>query len=170
VDAVLPNHPTKNITLYVNKNTALHELVEEDIAHGIPFFRGLNVRDSTFFSHPLLPEFLGIYGSQIQTIYRSDTFGGVVPDEVAFYESLPNLTQLSTGWLGGYVPTWKMPALERLKLHTIGFEFSDRTEKINFDFLLNFPNLTHLRLPYMKIVEHVHQVLCALGPYFKKQN
>jgi hypothetical protein len=144
VDAVLPSHPTKALTLYVAEEKTLHELVEEDIAHGIPFFRGLTVRDSTFFSHPLLPKFLRIYGSQIQTVYRSDKVGGVGPYEVAFYKALPNLTQLSTGWLGDNVPAVKMPALERLKLHTIRFEVSDRTAKINFHFLLNFPNLTHL--------------------------
>jgi hypothetical protein len=170
VDAVLSSHPTKALTLYVKKNTALDELVNEEIPHRIPFFRRLNVRDSSLFSHPQILSFLRCYGTQIHTVYRYDNCDDVDPDEVAFYEALPNLTQLSTRWLGeNNVPAVKMPALERLKLHTIRSEFSDRTEKINFDFLLNFPNLTHLWLPYMSIVDHV-QVWGALGPYIKKQN
>jgi hypothetical protein len=169
VDAVLPSHPTKALTLYFNyfKKKTLDELMEEDIAHGIPFFRGLNLRNSSFFSHPRLPEFLALYGSQIYTVHGPDHCGEVGPDEVAFYEALPNLTQLSTRWLGdNNVPAVKMPALERLKLRS---EFSDWAAKINFHFLQNFSNLTHLWLPRLKIVEYL-QVWGALGSYFKKQN
>jgi hypothetical protein len=170
VDAVCSSHRTKALILFVDtEEKTLHELMEEEIAHGIPFCRGLNVRDSSFFSNPLIPEFLDIYGSQIHTLHGPDHWGDVHPDEVAFYEALPNLTQLSTRWLGEPVPAVKMPALERLKLHTIRSEFHDWTTKMNFDFLLNFPNLSHLWLPNMNLVEHV-QVLTALGPYFKKRN
>jgi hypothetical protein len=169
VDAVLPSHPTKALTLYVDDDTALHELIDEEITHGIPFFRGLNVRDSSFFSHPRIPKFLGIYGSQINTVHGPYCGDDVDRHEVAFYEALPNLTQLSTGWLGDKVPAVKMPALQRLKLHTIRSGSSNWTAKNNFDFLQNFPKLTHLWLPRMNIVEHV-QVWCAFGPYFKKRN
>jgi hypothetical protein len=172
VDAVLSSYPTKVLALYVDEDTALHELVEEEIAHGIPFFRGLNVSDSSFFSHPLLPEFLGIYGSQIHTVHGPEPIYcyDVVPDEVAFYEALPNLTQLSTHWLGDNVPAVKMPALERLELHSVRSQLSESVETVDFDFLLHFPNLTHLWLPrYMERVQHV-QVWGALGRYFNKRN
>jgi hypothetical protein len=169
VDAVLPSQKSKAITLYAKKNTDVDELMDEKISRGIPFFRGLNVKDSFFFSHPQIPSFLRSYGPQIHTVYSPKYYGDVDPKEVAFYEALPNLIQLSTRWLGDNVPAVKMPALERLQLHTIRSKSSDRTAKIDFDFLLNFRNLTHLWLPYMNLAEHV-QVLCALGPYFKKWN
>jgi hypothetical protein len=137
--------------------------MEEAIAHWIPFFRGLNVADSSFFSHPLLPEFLDIYGSQIRTVRGPD-----YPQDVAFFEALPNLTQLSTHWLGDNVPAVKMPALERLELFTLRSGLSESAGRIDFHFLQNFPNLTHLCLPYMNICEHV-TVLSALESYFKKQ-
>jgi hypothetical protein len=173
VDAVLPSHPTKSLTLYVNyneKNTAVDELVEDEIPHGIPFFRRLNVGNSSFFSHPLLPDFLRIYGSQIQTVSGPYyVVGGVDPKEVAFFETLPNLTQLSARWLGDNVPAVKMPALERLKLHTLRSVFSDLTAKINFHFLQNFSNLTHLWLPKISLNGYV-EVLIALRPYFAIRN
>jgi hypothetical protein len=176
VDAVLPSHPTKALTLYFNyeKRTHLNELMDDEISHVIPFFRRLNVSDSSFFSHPRIHEFLRIYGSQIHTVHGPDYWDDVDPDEVAFYEALPNLTQLSTHWLGdNNVPNGKMPALQRLELFTLRSELSDgsagRIDGIDFHFLLNFANLTHLLLPYMKRVEQV-QVLSALGPYFKKRN
>jgi hypothetical protein len=172
VDAVLPSHPTKALTLYVNyneKNTH-DELMDEEFAHGIPFFRRLNVGDSSFFWHPRIPEFLGIYGSQIHTLHGPDYWDDVDPDEVAFYEALPNLTQLSIRCLGdNNVPAVKMPALQRLKLHTLRSVFSDLTAKINFHFLQNFPNLTQLWLPRMSLNEIV-EVLIALGPYFAIRN
>jgi hypothetical protein len=170
VDAVLPSHPTKALTLFVKKNEkkTLHELVKEEIAHGIPFFRRLNVGDSSFFSHPLLPEFLRIYGSQIHTVHGPDYWHDVDPKEVVFYESLPNLTQLSTRWLGDNVPAVKMPALERLELHTIRSELSE--SGVDFDFLLNFPTLTHLWLPRYRVKVEPVQVWGALGRYFNKRN
>jgi hypothetical protein len=113
VDAVLPSHPTKALTKAVN------DLMDEAIAHWIPFFRGLNVKDSSFFSHPLLPEFLDIHGSQIHTVLGPDYWDDVDPKDVAFFEALPNLTQLSTHWLGDNVPAVNMPALERLELFTL---------------------------------------------------
>jgi hypothetical protein len=171
VDAVLRKQKSKALTLYVNynKKNALHELMEEETARGIPFFRGLNVGDSSssFFSHPHIPSFIRCYRSQLHTVHGPDHWGDLGPDEVAFYEALPNLTQLSTRWLGDNVPAVKMPALERLKLHSLRSELSKKG--VDFHFLLNFPNLTHLWLPRMKIDEHV-QVLCALGPYFKIKN
>jgi hypothetical protein len=169
VDAVLPSHPTKALTLYVNvdEKKTLHELMDEVIAHGIPFFRRLNVRNKSFFSHPRIPEFLGIYGSQIHTVHGPDCCGDVGSDEVAFYEALPNLTQLSTRWLGDNVPAVEMPALQRLQLFTLRSKLSEKA--VDFHFLLNSPNLTYLLLPYMNWVQHV-QVLSALGPYFNKQN
>jgi hypothetical protein len=171
MDAVLPSHPTKALTLYVNynKKKTLDELMEEETARGIPFFRSLNVGHSSFFSNPQIPSFLGSYGSQIHTVHGPCSLDHVHPKEVAFYEALPNLTQLSTRWLGDNFPNGKMPALERLKLHTLRSKYSDWTAKINFHFLLNFPNLTQLWLPRMKIVEYL-QVWGALGSYLKKQN
>jgi hypothetical protein len=103
VDAVMSKHPTKVFTLYVEESTALHELVDEEIAQGIPFFRALNIGDKYFCSRPLITEFLCIYGTQIRTVYGSNKRGDVVPDEVAFYEAKPNLTQLSTNWLEEHV-------------------------------------------------------------------
>jgi hypothetical protein len=172
VDAVLPSHPTKALTLYVDKNKkkTLHELMEDEIARGIPFFRRLNVRDSSFFSHPLTPSFLRIYSSQLHTVYHCYDGSDVAPEEVAFYEALPNLTQLSTNWLGDSVADGKLPALQRLQLHTEPSVLSKRAVgTIDFHFLLNFPNLTQLWLPYMRIIQEV-QVLSALGPYVKKWN
>jgi hypothetical protein len=170
VDAVLPSHPNKALTLYVNVGEkTLDELIEDEIADGIPFFRRLNVSDPSFFSHPRISEFLALYGSQINTVHNPYYCGDVDPKEVAFYEALPNLTQLSTRWLGDNVPAVKMPTLERLKLHTLRSEFRDRTAKINLAFLQNFPNLTHLWLPYINIVEYL-EVWGALGSYFKKRN
>jgi hypothetical protein len=168
VEAVLPRNPTKPLTLYVKKNT-LDELMEHEFPHGIPFFRGLTVGDTSFFSHPLVPKFLAIYGSQIQTVHGPEPGYrfGVVPDEVAFYEALPNLTQLTAGWLGGM--NGKMPALQRLKLHTLRPEFSNGKAKVNFDFLQNLPHLTHLWLPRYYSADQV-EVLRALGSYLKKQN
>jgi hypothetical protein len=171
VDAVLPSHPTKSLTLFVNKKynekNTLYELMEDEIAEGIPFFRRLNVGDPSFFSHPRIHEFLGIYGSQIHTVDAPKYCGDVDPKNVAFYSALPNLTQLSTRWLGDNVPAVTMPALQRLELFTLQSEL--REKAVDFHFLLNFSNLTHLLLPYMDSVEQI-QVWAALGPYFKKQN
>jgi hypothetical protein len=165
----MSKHPSKVFTLYVNKITEIHELVDEKFANGIPFFRGLKVHGSSFFSHPLIPEFLRIYGSQIDTVYGSKKRGDVVPEEVAFYHDLPNLTQLSTNWLGDDALYVKMPALERLQLLTVPSALSERAEKINFDFLLNFPNLRLLWLSYVKPDDYL-EVLSALGPYLAVRN
>jgi hypothetical protein len=170
VDAVMPEHKSKVFTLYVDEDTSLDELVKEEIAHGIPFFRRLIVTDSSFFSHPLIPSFLCIYGTQIHTVYRPDFCGDdVVAEEVAFYHALPNLTQLSTNWLGDNVADVKLLSLERLQLHRIRSELSERAATINFDFLLNFPKLTHLWLPDMELVDYV-ELLITLGPYFAIRN
>jgi hypothetical protein len=163
VDAVMFKHPTKAFAIYVDENTALQELTDEEM-NGIPFFRGLNITNLSFFSHPLIPSFLRIYASQIHTVYRSEEESSdVVPEEVAFYQSLPNLTQLSTHWLGDSVPDVKLPALERLQLHSVG------STKINFDFLQHLPNLRHLWLPDVTDDEYV-KILIALGPYFETRN
>jgi hypothetical protein len=67
-DAVMWKHPTKARTLYLNQQKrTLDEFMDEKM-DGIPLCRGLKVISSAFFSHPLIPEFLHIYGSQIHTI------------------------------------------------------------------------------------------------------
>jgi hypothetical protein len=169
VDAVMLKHPSKAFTLYVNENTALDGLENEEIAHGIPFFRRLDIMDSSFCSHPLIPSFLRIYGSQIHTVYGSYEGRRVVPDEVAFYEALTNLTQLFTNWLGDNVADVKMPALKRLHLHTIPSQGSELAAKNNFNFLLNFPNLTHLWLVYCCEEDYL-EAMIALGQYFTSRN
>jgi hypothetical protein len=165
----MSKHRSKAFTLYVNDKTALDQLIE--IGHGIPFFQGLNIKHSSFFSLPLISSFLRIYGTQICTVYRSKEEGGyVVPKEVAFYCALPNLTQLSTRWLGDSVPDVKLPALERLQLLTVRSTWSERAAKVNFDFLLNFPNLTHLWLTNVLDWDDNLEVLSALGQYLAIRN
>jgi hypothetical protein len=68
VDAVMSKHPTKLFTHYVDESTALFGLASESVAQGIPFFKALNIGDTYFCSHPLIPEFLRIYGPQIRTV------------------------------------------------------------------------------------------------------
>jgi hypothetical protein len=169
LDAVMPKHPTKAFTLNVDENTALDGLVNEEIAHGIPFFRILNIRHSSFCSNPLIPSFLRIYGPQIRIVDGSYEVGDVVPHEVAFYEALPNLTQLSTNWLGNNVADVKMPALNRLQLYRIPYQGSERAEKLNFHFLLNFPKLIHLWLPCWCEDDYLG-AMSALGQYFAIRN
>jgi hypothetical protein len=101
--AVISKQLSKVFTLYVNKHTSLDELVNEEIVHGISYFRGLSITHETFFSHPLIPSFLRCNGSQIHTVYCHKKCGDVAPDEVAFYEAQPNLNQFSTCWLGDSV-------------------------------------------------------------------
>jgi hypothetical protein len=148
VDAVMSKHPSKAFTQYVHGSTSLYGLVNEEIAQGIPVFRRLYVGDSSFFSHHLLRSFLLTYGTQIHTVIHYVDGNSVVSEELAFYEALPNLTHLSANWLGDNVADVKMPALKRLLLHKVPSEDSEMAAKINFNFLLNFPNLTHLWLPY----------------------
>jgi hypothetical protein len=169
VEAVMSKHPTKSFTFYIDENTALHELVDEDISHGIPFFRALNVKHVSFFSQPLIPSFLRTYGSQIHTVYRSNECSDVVPKELVFYQALPNLTKLSTNWLGETSPHVELPALQRLDLHSVRSELGHSAEGVNLDFLLNLPNLTHLGLSMINMREYM-EALIALGPYFAMRN
>jgi hypothetical protein len=169
MDAAMSKHRSKSFTLYVNTNTCLQELVDENNAHGIPFFRRLYVWDTSFFSHSLIPGFLRIYGSHIHTVYHPAYGDKVVPNELTFYEALPNLTQLSANWLGDNVADGKMPAVKRLELHTVPSEYSKPAAKINFNFLLKFPNLTHLWLPYCTEDEYF-EATSALGQYFAIRN
>jgi hypothetical protein len=165
VDAVMSKHPTKLFTHYVDESAALFGLANESVAQGIPFFKALNNCDKYFCSRPLIPEFLRIYGPQIHTVYGSTEGGDVDADEVAFYEALPNLTQLSTNWLEEDMAYLKLPALKRLQLYTIPPEAAIT----NFNFLVNFPNLTHLWLPYFGEDEYL-EVMSALGQYFAMRN
>jgi hypothetical protein len=169
VDAFMSKHPSKAFTLYINENASLAELVKEVIAHGIPFFRRLYVGDSSFFSHHLLPSFLLTYGTQIHTVIHYAYGDSVVSEELAFYEALPNLTQLSANWLGDNVADVKMPALKRFQLHKVPSEDSELAAKINFNFLLNFSNLTHLWLPYCSKDDYL-EAMSALGQYFAIRN
>jgi hypothetical protein len=137
---------------------------------GIPFVRGLKIKHISFFSHPLIPEFLRVYGPQIQTVTRPDCFADVVPEEVAFYMALPNLRELSTRWLGENVPNVKMPALERLHLFSVNYDDDEGPGNTKFDFLLNFPNLRQLWLPFNDEWFESVGVLSALGSYFAVRN
>jgi hypothetical protein len=198
VDAVMPKHPSKAFTLKVldvndeeenesdeddddsdevkvNKKTVLDKLMDEETDR-IPFFRRLYISDSSFFSHPLIPSFLRTYGPQIHTVVRCSyqykyysNDDGNEPEQVAFYQALPNLTQLSTRWLGDSVPDVKMPALQRLQLGRLRSEYTGRAVKLNFDFLQQFPKLRHFWLPKMTMSDYV-KVLCALGPYIEAGN
>jgi hypothetical protein len=152
-------------THYVDESTALFGLANESVAQGIPIFKALNICDKYFCSRPLIPEFLRIYGPQIRTVYGSTEGGYDDADEVAFYEALPNLTQLSTNWLEEHMADLKLPALKRLQLYTIPSE----AVTTNFYFLVNFPNLTHLWLPYFGEDEYLI-VMTALGQYFAIRN
>jgi hypothetical protein len=180
VDAVMSKHRNKVFTLYLNKEKTLKELMDKQFAAGIPFFRRLHIGNPTFFSHPLIPEFIRIYGPQIHTVYHSENHDDVVPEEVAFYQALTNLTQLSTCWLGANVADEKMPALKRLQLLTISSEIYDEHDSETIrndlmsviskpDFLPSFPNLTHLWLPPINLI-YYEGVLEALGPYFAVRN
>jgi hypothetical protein len=184
VDAVMHKHPSNVFTLYVNevsdedivnKNTVLDRLMDEETDR-IPFFRRLYISDSSFFSHPLIPSFLCTYGVQIHTVvrcfchfYEYSVRDGNEAEQVAFYQALPNLTQLSTRWLGDRIPDGKMPALERLQLRRLRCNYINRTGKLNFDFLQQLPNLSHFWLPEMRVEAYV-KVLCALGSYFEAVN
>jgi hypothetical protein len=165
VDAVMSKHPSKAFTQYVDGSTSLYGLVNEEIAQSIPFFRRLYVGDSSFFSHHLLPSYL-TYGTQIHTVIHYAERDSVVSEELAFYEALPNLTQLSANWLGDNM---KMSALKRLLLHKVPSEDSELAAKINLNFLLNFPNLTHLWLPYCSKDDYL-EAMSALGQYFEIRN
>jgi hypothetical protein len=170
VDAVMPTHPAKSFTLYVTRNTSLHQLLDEEIANGIPFFRCLKVMDSSFFSNPLIPELLAIYGTQIHTVFQYAVWVHNVSEEVAFYQALPNLNLIcsNTCWVGKEVPDVTIPSLRRLKLNSLP-ALRESVGIFNFDFLLNFPNLTHFSLPDVNNDEYV-AFWSALGSYFKKRN
>jgi hypothetical protein len=118
-DAVMSKHPTKALSLYLNEQTkTLGEFMDEKM-DGIPLFRGLKVTGSAFFSHPLIPEFLHIYGSQIHTVIRSKKVSvdnDVVPEEVAFYQTAQPDPVAN-------VPDGKLPALERLQILTVRSSF-----------------------------------------------
>jgi hypothetical protein len=177
----MSKHRSKAFTLYLNEEKTLKELMDQQFVHGVPFFRRLHIGNPTFFSHPLIPEFLRVYGPQIHTVYHSENHDDVVPEEVAFYQALPNLTQLSTCWLGANVPGMKMPALKRLQLLKISFECYDDHDDPEMilnnlmgiiskpDFFPSFPTLTHLWLPPIELIYYVG-VLDALGPYFAVRN
>jgi hypothetical protein len=167
VDAVKPKHQA--FTLYVSRKTDLDELMDEKMLNRVPFFRRLVVKDSSFFLLPLIPKFLHIYGPQLHTIYRNMEAGYPVPAEIAFYWALPNLTQLSTHWLGSHFPNVIIPKLERLQLVTMMYDYDERTPRFNFDFLLNFPNLRELWLPCVDSVQYV-EILSTLAPYFAIRN
>jgi hypothetical protein len=173
VDAIMWKRKRKPFTLSVDETTALHELVNEESFPGIPLFRGLHILpllDTDFFFLPLIPEFLRIYGPQIHTISRPGILADVVPEEVAFYQALPNLIQLSVPWLGDDVRNVKMPALERLQLLSLYYLNDDITANINFDFLLNFPNLRQLWLCYTHRWYESVGVLSDLVSYFAVRN
>jgi hypothetical protein len=180
VDSLMSKHRSKAFTLYLNEEKTLKELMDKQFALGIPFFKRLNIGHPTFFSHPLIPEFLRIYGPQIHTVYHSENHDDIVPEEVAFYQALPNLTQHSTCWLGANVPDVKMPALKRLQLLKVSSEcYSYYDSEIirndllpiisKPDFLPSFPNLTHLWLPPIELIYYV-EVSDAIRPYFAVRN
>jgi hypothetical protein len=174
VDAIMSKRKRKAFTLSINEKTAFHELVDEESAHRIPLFRGLNILPfldtAFFFLPPLIPEFLRIYGPQIHTISRPNFLADVVPEEVAFYQALPNLTQLSVPWLGDNVANVKMPALERLQLLSLHYVDDEMPANTNFHFLLNFPNLKQLWLCYTDEWYESVGILSDLGSYFAVRN
>jgi hypothetical protein len=172
-ETMMSKHHNKAFTLYVDRNTALEELVAEETARdGILFFRRLDIRYSPFFLSPIIPSFLRTYGDQIHTVYRADCDDDVLPEEVAFIQALPNLVELHTSWLGPNAPNVKMRALKHLHLYRRQFESSDDSREwgaeVDLGYLHNFPNLTHLGLPYALGLwdEDVH-LLSALGDYLE---
>jgi hypothetical protein len=169
VDDVMSKFKGKVFTLLFNDIRTLDELMGEEIDR-IPYFRGLNVGGISFFTRPLIPSFLRIYGPQIHTVSHHNYDDDFVSEDVDFYRSLPNLTQLSTRWLGeNKVEDMKMPALERLKLFTVPSTWNERSPGTDFEFLVNFPNLMQLWLTIIDLSEYF-EILSALGPYFAIRN
>jgi hypothetical protein len=169
-EVMMSKHHNKAFTLYVNGNTAIEDLVAEETARDWNlFFRRLDIRCSSFYLSPLIPSFLRTHGDQIHTVDRSECGDDVLPEEVAFIQALPNLVELHTTWLGANAPNVKMRALKHLQLYRIRSESSDdREAEVNLGFLENFPNLTHLGLPYMSYFwDDDVEVLSALGDYLE---
>jgi hypothetical protein len=142
---------------------------------------------SSFFLHPLIPQFLLEYGPKVHRILNSfECNDGEVdmipPEELAFYQALPNLTTLSTHSPGENVPQVEMPALRNLKLLSLQSvqdeEENDEDDDsdaspplvINVDFLLNCPNLQLLWLPDEMDLEQYVKILTDLGAYFAHRN
>jgi hypothetical protein len=197
VDVVMSKHKGKAFTLYFDekKGRSLDRFQEERKQKaeagtiGIPF-GSVDLTEvttsSSFFSHPFIAQFLLEYGPKIHRIRNSIDYwrnrdAKVIPlEELAFYQSLPNLTTLSTFTPPGEnVPQVKMPALRNLKLVSLltvpmqddnGYYYITSPRLvINVDFLLNCPNLRLLWLPSMDLYQYV-KILTALGAYFATIN
>jgi hypothetical protein len=160
-------------------------------------FRSVNFIEFTepsFYSHPLIPEFLLKFGSQIHHAHIPGFFYDVdstmspkESDEFAFYQGLPNLIHLSTIRLGKNIPSAEIPFLCHLQFLTIQsppvpdededediivemYEDEDTTVEMNVDFLLNCPKLRKLCLPNMDLTEYI-KILTELGKeYFAVRN
>jgi hypothetical protein len=197
VDLVMSGHKSKAFTLYFDEeDRTLDQFMDERKqkaeagAIGIPF-GALNLTgvttSSSFFSDPLIPTFLLDYGPKIHRILNCFEWHDVEvdiipPEELAFYQALPNLTTLSTLSPGENVPEVKMPALRNLKLLTLQSvqeeeendedDDSDTSPRlvINVDFLLNCPNLRLLWLPDDMDLEQYVKILTDLGAYFADRN
>jgi hypothetical protein len=107
----MTKHPSKEFTISVNNKTTLDKLIGEETDR-IPFFRRLKINHCSFFMYPLTPSFLRIYGPQIRTVRNYNNECKVVPEQIAFFQALPNLTQLSTYWSPDNLLDVKMPAIK----------------------------------------------------------
>jgi hypothetical protein len=168
VNDVMSKHRSKTFTLHFNEKNTLDKLMGEQI-DGIPFVRGLNIKHLSFFSHPLIPSFLRIYGPQIHTVSGYSYGDHVASKEIAFYKALPKLTQLSTRWLGDNAVDLIFPALERLQLFKVPSTSNERSPGTDLEFLHSFPNLRHLRLSISELSEYL-EVLSAFWLYFAIRN
>jgi hypothetical protein len=185
----MSGHKSKSFTLSFDekKGRSLDRFMEEWKQNaeagtiGIPF-RSVDLTEvttsSSFFSNPLITQFLIEFGPKIHRIRNSDYYWWnrnretkVIPlEELAFYQALPNLTTLSTFTPPAEnVPQVKMPALVNLQLLSL-LIVPTPPRLVNVDFLLNCPNLQLLWLPDgMELYQYV-KILTALGAYFATVN
>jgi hypothetical protein len=204
VDFVMSKHKSKDITLSFDekKGRSLDRFMDERMQNAeaqtivIPF--GIldltEVTTSTsFFLHPLIPQFLLDYGPKIHEIRNSIQFNSIqlifissrwckyeepdtIPlEELTFYQALPNLTSLSTLAPGDNVPQKMMPALRNLQLFSLQSAPEEDESVIpslvmNVDFLMNCPNLERLWLPDDTNMDEYVEILIPLGAYFAARN
>jgi hypothetical protein len=194
VDVVMSRHKSKAFTLYFDEKKGrtrrtldrfMEERMQNDEAGtiGIPF-GNLDLSEVTtsasFFSHPLIPQFLLEYGPTIHRILNTCQWDAgevdiIPPEELTFYQALPNLTTLCTLAPGENVPQVMMPALHNIQLFSLQ-SAPEEDESIipplvmNVDFLMNCPNLQQLWLPGQLDMDQYVEILIPLGAYFATRN
>jgi hypothetical protein len=187
VDVVMSGHKSKSFTLSFDekKGRSLDRFMEERKQKaeagriGIPF-GSVDLTEvttsSSFFSDPLIAQFLLEYGPKIHRIrnsiywWNSNRDTKVISlEELAFYQALPNLTTLSTFTPPGEnVPQVKMPALVNLQL--VSLLTVPTPPRLVINLLLNCPNLRILWLPKGMYLYQYVKIFTALGAYFATIN